>query len=163
MRKIKEVIVPIGPSIAYVPLTKGLYALIDSWNAKSIGENNWCATKASHGFYATRASSDRKTILMHVEILRPRPGFVPDHIRNNGLDNRESQLREATRSENGFNRKGIQPNNTSGLIGIQQRTENCWVARIKYKGKDIRKHAPNKERAIELRKELAREHFGEFA
>lgn len=39
----RRIFVPIGPSIAYVPLTQGLYALIDAEDAEWVGVHNWCA------------------------------------------------------------------------------------------------------------------------
>lgn len=71
---IRPVIIPIGPSIAYVDLTKGLYSLIDSDDAERVGETNWCAQKSKRKtgeFYAVRNTSKpgRHTLPLHRFIL----------------------------------------------------------------------------------------------
>lgn len=163
-------IVPVGPSIAYIPLTQGLFALVDSEDAGWLGRYNWSAMYGNsvRTFYAVRTSVStegrRKLLGMHVEIVGPRPGFVPDHIYGNTLDNRRSQLREASHSQNLFNRKLALPvSNTSGHVGVRQRTPNCWEARVGVRGKTIRKYARTQAAALEIRKNLEQAHFGDFA
>ena len=60
-----------------------------------------------------------------------------DHINGNKKDNRIVNLREATKSENSWNRK-MQIDNTSGIKGVYWFSErNKWVARISVNKQNI--------------------------
>lgn len=60
-----------------------------------------------------------------------------DHINCNPSDNRLCNLREATISQNGFNRPR-QANNTSGYKGVYwNKGRSMWMARIYVKGKMV--------------------------
>lgn len=88
-----------------------------------------------------------------------------DHIDRNPMNNRRSNLREATRSQQAMNRKK-QSNNTSGFIGVHlNKRNNKWVAAIKIKGKT--KHLGtfiDKHDAIIKRLQAEVQYFGlEFA
>lgn len=133
---LREVIIPIGPSIAYVPLTRGQFALIDPDEAPIIGRNNWLATinKGTGKFYATRTRSrllgKKTSILMHRQIMGFPEGLDVDHLHGNTLDNRRSQLREATRSENNFN-TAARNTNKSGFKGVSWcKRDSKWKAQI---------------------------------
>lgn len=85
-----------------------------------------------------------------------------DHRDRNGLNNAWSNLREATRSQNGAN-CGLQSNNTSGYKGVSK-SSGRWAAIIQVNGK--RKHLgtfETPEEAFEAYKAKAIEVFGEFA
>lgn len=86
-----------------------------------------------------------------------------DHIDRNGMNNKISNLREATPQQNAGN-KGLQKNNKSGHRGVHWNTrERKWEARIIVNGKQISLGAyKNKEDAIKKRKEVEIEIFGEF-
>lgn len=130
---VKELILPIGPSIAYVPLTRGMYALIDMEDAGWIGQSNWYAKKCyrAGNYYAqrhTEGDGGKDLILtMHRAILRPRDGFMSDHVFGNTLDNRRSVLREATQSQNAKNTK-LFSTNTSGFKGVSwNKAHPPWI------------------------------------
>ena len=76
-----------------------------------------------------------------------------DHINHNKLDNRKSQLRIVTRSENQQNRR-INKNNNSGVTGVYYDPEaKKWIARITTNNKRIHLGIfDNKDDAIEARK-----------
>lgn len=57
-----------------------------------------------------------------------------DHINGVRSDNRMSNLREATREENGKNQK-LHVTNTSGVCGVQKVYGGKWVAKIYENGK----------------------------
>jgi len=65
-------------------------------------------------------------------------GYLPkeiDHINGDRQDNRLENLREATRSENQFN-KAMCSNNTSGFRGVNwHKHSKSWVVRVCTKGK----------------------------
>lgn len=87
-----------------------------------------------------------------------------DHIKHNRYDNRKSQLRIVTNSQNQMN-KGIRSNNTSGVTGVYWvKSRNEWLAIIT---KDNKTHNlgyyKNKEDAIKARKEAEEKYFGEYS
>jgi hypothetical protein len=74
--------------------------------------------------------------LVHRMIMGEPNGIHIDHINGNPLDNRKSNLRLATRSQNMINSR-VYESNTSGQRGVT-RHGSGWVARIQLQGK--RKH-----------------------
>lgn len=87
-----------------------------------------------------------------------------DHINMVRDDNRIINLREATRSENGFNREK-QSNNSSGLKGVHwSKKYGKWVAKAKVMGKThYFGFHDTKEQAIEAYKNSIRSIHGEFS
>jgi hypothetical protein len=95
----------VGPSIAYIPLTKGMYTLIDIGDANYLEQYNWQARDKHDGLiYASRYirinSIKSIHVAMHRDLLHPQIEFDVDHINGNSLDNRRANLRICTRSEN---------------------------------------------------------------
>lgn len=120
-KPVRAVIIPIGPSIAYVPLTLGRFALIDVEDAALVGQWNWYANATGarrDKWYAVRAVG-RGKVQMQVVIMG---SLGVDHRNNDGLDNRRSaNLRKGSHSQNLCN-YGKQSNNTTGFKGVS------WVA-----------------------------------
>lgn len=89
-----------------------------------------------------------------------------DHIHGEKTrnDNRKSNLRIATRSQNNMN-IGVRNNNTSGVTGVGfVKKRNKWRARIKIHDKEIHLgEFDNFEDAVNARKDAERKYFGEFA
>ena len=89
-------------------------AILDDEDYKQLSKRKWYFS----GAYAARFEN-RRVVFLHKEIMKPETGQVVDHINHNKLDNRKSNLRVVTPSENSFNRKGANANNKStGLRGI---------------------------------------------
>lgn len=86
-----------------------------------------------------------------------------DHINGNPLDNRISNLRLATRSQNLLN-KGRQKRNTSGIVGVTwNKKSRTWHAKGCLCGKDYFIGAFNSiSDAAAARKEFETRHHGEF-
>lgn len=110
-----------------------------------------------------KTTKNKKYLWMHRLVTNCPDDKEVDHIYHVNHDNRKSELRIVTVSQNGMNRK-INKNNTSGVKGVywsKQRKE--WYAQIR---KDnIRIHLgyyKNKEDAIWVRKEAEIEYFGEY-
>jgi hypothetical protein len=87
------------------------------------------------------------------------PSGIIDHINTDRADNRISNLREANKSENGYNRRRNR-NNTSGYTGvfIHKRT-GYWHARI---SKIHLGCFDTPEKANEARLRALDEHYGQF-
>lgn len=79
-----------------------------------------------------------KTKSLHRDILQPNSTQLVDHINGNTLDNRKSNLRLCTKSENNFNVTTNRKNNTSGYKGVSwNKQQNKWKAYIQYNKKNI--------------------------
>lgn len=86
-----------------------------------------------------------------------------DHINRNELDNRKSNLRVCTRSQNQQNRS-IDSRNVSGVTGVVPTKFNTWRASLIVKKKEkLGKCFKTKEEAIIARLNAEVEYFGEFA
>lgn len=137
-RTTRPSICPIGPSIAYIPLTKGQYALIDSDDAEELSHWNWVAHWADNtkSFYAWRAASrhagETKYVSMHRYLLGLKEWERGDHIHHRTLDNRRSQIRKATVGQNNTNQR-VRRDNSSGFKGVS-RDGSRWKAQIQLNG-----------------------------
>ena len=92
------------------------------------------------------------------------PENLIDHINHIRDDNRWTNLRDATTSQNQANRVK-QKNNTSGYKGVRwNKTTKKWCARIRYMNKDIHIGVyTTPQEASEAYKKKAIELFGEFS
>ena len=104
-----------------------------------------------------------KHIALHHLILEiyDSKNIIVDHINRNPRDNRKSNLRIATPSENMYNRsKG--KNNTSGIIGVRyNKKDKRWRSEIGYKNQNLHLgQFINKEEAIKCRLQAELKYFG---
>lgn len=101
--------------------------------------NQWKWRTHSKG-YAVRMAGGRKNahlIYMHRLINNTPNGFETDHINQNKLDNRRSNLRSVTRTQNKLN-TGLWKANTSGHKGVTWNNQvNKWQAQIGLNNKNI--------------------------
>lgn len=92
--------------------------------------------------------------------------YCVDHIKGEKTrnDNRKTNLRIATTSQNMRN-KDLQSNNTSGITGVYfSKQRNKWVAQIKIENKMINLGGfEKKEDAAKARKEAEEKYFGEWS
>src|SRR5688572_7781938 len=119
-----------------IPLTQGKFAVIDSEDFEKISKYNYHVVKGKSNnetFYACRyqiVEGKETTRSLHRDILDCKAGFDIDHINGDGLDNRKSNLREVTRSQNNCNSVS-HPNSTSKYKGVCRPTGvNRWRASI---------------------------------
>lgn len=83
-------------------LTKGYATLVDDEDYEYLNKLKWCAGHSSKGqYYAKRTGG----ALMHRVILNAPKELQVDHINGNKLDNRKSNLRLCTVSQNLMNKK----------------------------------------------------------
>jgi hypothetical protein len=80
----------------------------------------------------------KRTIIdLHRLVHPPKKGFIVDHINQNKLDNRKSNLRDATKSLNALN-SGMFGHNRSGYKGVCWSTQaKKWRAYITHNNKQI--------------------------
>lgn len=121
-----------------IPLTRGKYALIDKSSVDRISKHRWAAHKIGNTWYAARKdrNANGKMVFMHREVMECPNGMVVDHVNRDGLDNRLSNLRVCSHSQNIQNKK-IQKNNSSGWIGVNwSRVSQKWQAGVALNGKN---------------------------
>lgn len=165
-RKLRKI--RICGEIAYVPLTKGYEAVIDAADIPLIAGRNWCAKVYPRTVYAQRGTMNAKresvSFLMHRVLISAPDGMQVDHIDGDGLNNRRSNLRLATHSQNGKNQK-TPSNNTSGIKGVKwDKERKKWYASIKIEKKSKFIGRFNRiDEAQQAYREAALELFGEFA
>ena len=96
-------------------------------------------------------------------LLNPENKKCVDHIDNNKHNNNLINLRYATVQENGRNAK-LSSKNTSGTKGVYWNKNSMkWTANIKINGKLITLGSfINKDDAINIRIQRAKDEFGEF-
>lgn len=125
-----------------IPLTKGLFALIDDEDFEWLSQIKWHAHKDSNTkdtYYAYCKHPDKNsTLAMHRIILGiTDPAILIDHRNGNALDNQRDNLRISTHAQNMQNQK-INSKNTSGFKGVGFRKDSgLWRARISVNGKRI--------------------------
>lgn len=160
-----------------ISLTRGYIALVDDEDYSRLSIFKWQVIAGAKTFYAIRSTKylkteKRRTIRMHREILGlyEHDGFEIDHINRNGLDNRKSNLRLCSRSQNQSNRSLLN-NNTSGFKGVnfhrgivRHFTKDRWDARIMYEGKSIYLGSyPDPHKAALAYDKAALKYFGGYA
>lgn len=105
-------------------------------------------------------STDMNTFIMENEY-----GLKSDHISHNTLDNRRSNLRLVTISQNSKNRKGKNSNNKSGYRNVcwDKRTEK-WMVQLQVNGKNkVLGKFKDVDEAGAFAEEMRNKHYGEFA
>jgi len=114
-----------------IPLTQGFVTFVDDEDFDYLSQFNWFYVNG----YAGRRFWDhgKKGLLyMHRVILNSPKGMDTDHINRYGLDNRRSNLRICTRSQNLANRS-LHRNNSSGRRGVfWSKQDSKWMARVKF-------------------------------
>jgi len=105
------------------------YTIIDDCDYEGIKKFTWRLHIL--GYVYTILKKGKRATFLHRYLLNTPKGMECDHINMNRLDNRRSNLRNATLSENKCNR-GMQKNNKSGFKGVIWETRRkkwrAWIA-----------------------------------
>jgi hypothetical protein len=120
-----------------IPLTQGKVALVDDEDFEYLMQWVWSASRNTGTYYAIRNdyTGKHKVIFMHRVILNAPSNTMVDHANRNGLDNRRSNLRLCTSSQNTAN-SGPRSNNKSGYKGVRKK-RGKWSAETNLLGKRI--------------------------
>jgi hypothetical protein len=157
---------PDDPTALLVPLTQGKVAIIDRADAHLVESRSWSARSKNGRWYAqTSDVRDGKRTCVEMQVVLAGVGgeFDVDHHDGDGLNNRQSNLRTATRAQNSWNQK--RRPSKSGFKGVHWHpSSGLWVVRMTVQG--VSKtfgyfHDP--EDAARVYDAAAREHHGEFA
>ena len=154
------VVPPIPPNgkVAYIPLTRGLHALVDAEDYEWLNQYQWYAAISNRGIFYARRNSPDGVVSMHRLIMQAPEGMVVDHINGNGLDNRRCNLRICTQYENALNSRP-RADAKSRFKGVYPH-HNKWKARVggRYLGL-----FDDEVEAAKARDRKARELYGEHA
>lgn len=146
--------------LEYDPLT-GVFR----WIKPAMGRSSTTLTRGTNSFGYDRIQVNGERYLVHHLAWLYVYGELPqklDHKNNCKTDNRISNLRKASNSQNKANMK-IPSTNKSGIKGVRFR-KGRWLAQIKVNQKAISLGSfSSKEEAARAYATAAKLHFGEFA
>lgn len=150
-----------------IQLTQDKVAIVDDEDYDMLTQYGWYAHRSSGDKrYYAHATINSKTLSMH-RFLLGLPPHKPmvDHINNNGLDNRKSNLRTVTARQNAMN---VTPreNCASKYKGVSwHKRDKRWEVYISPKvGKRMYVGgSKNEKKAAEIYNNAALDHYGEYA
>jgi hypothetical protein len=126
--------------VAFVPLSNGQEAIIDAADLHLVDGWNWAAKVRPWTTYAGRTAYDgnaKTDVKLHRIILGASGAQIVDHKNGNGLDNRRTNLRIVTASQNAQN-AAKRKDNSSGCKGVGfHKKIGLWEAYINASGKRL--------------------------
>jgi hypothetical protein len=149
------------PGERYIPLTRGLWAIVDEADYERLSRYHWIASPSGGGKIYARRNTKTGTILMHREIMNAPPGMCVDHKDRNTLNNHQDNLRVCRPDQNEHNK--APRGRKSRFKGVYPRGDR-WYAMLKHKGKLYYLGTfANEIEAAKARDRKAYELEGEFA
>lgn len=150
-------------------LTRGQFALVDDEDYERLNQHKWHAhyDPIFKGYYAVTDVGGRKQkrrLYMHRVVLNAPAGTHVDHRNHDSLDNRRSNLRRCTASENHANTV-MRADNSSGYKGVTWcKKSSKWKAQLGYQGTNINIGEYTSARNAAMAYDnAALNYFGEFA
>jgi hypothetical protein len=94
-------------TMKYIKLTQDKQTMVNDEDFEHLSKYKWYFKRQGYAVRNTEyiRGQARGCVWMHREIMNTPPGFETDHINGNKLDNRRSNLRIVTKSQNQWNRK----------------------------------------------------------
>lgn len=138
--------------------------LVDESDYDSVKNYSWNTNATGYAYAYVKGSGrkERKTVTMHRLLMNPKNGLRVDHINRNKLDNRRSNLRICTNSQNAGNSIGY--SKKTKFKGLDLLPTGRWRARINIDGKSIHLGvAATEQEAASMYDEAAVKHYGKFA
>jgi len=159
--------------LGYIPLANGLVAIASTYRVEDLQRWNWHAAKKQSGWYACRTGIPGKDKERRIYMARYILGMDPsdkrhaDHKNRRTLDNRDRNLRPATRRQSVVNR-GIRWDSVTRVKSIRRCKINGvfvggYQVRLTHMGRELYLGAYDTiEEAARVRDEAARKLHGEF-
>lgn len=151
-----------------IPLTQGMFAMVDDADYDLLVQFNWYTHKGKNTYYARRNVMENgrkvKSMYMHREIMGAIKEQQIDHEDHDGLNCQRYNLREATPSQNASNGKSHK-DSFSGFLGVSfDKQSNKWIASlmVNYKRVHLKRFYTELEAAISYN-HAAIKHHGKFA
>jgi len=117
-----------------IPLTQGKYAIVDHEDFEWLNQWKWHYMNG-YAYHSFKINGKYTEIGMHAFILQTPKGMETDHVNRNRSDNRRSNLRVVTTSQNQHN-VGVNVKNTSGHKGITfHKRDRYWQVMIRIAGR----------------------------
>jgi len=159
-----------GCAFRKIPLTRGKFAIVDPEDYERFAKYKWFLSSSPTSSYAARwqysgSGGLRKKIWMHREVIDIPKQLLCDHINGHSLDNRATNLRPATVSQNLCNRPKTKAKTRSKYKGLEwDKIQRKWKARIQCNGRKIYLGSFSKEiDAAMAYDKKAKALFGQFA
>lgn len=155
----------LGHQMKEIPLRSrkypGLVTLVDDDVYEWAIELELYPNRLRHVWYARVPNKYGAPHLLHSRIMGV---SGVDHINHDGLDNRRKNLRPATASQNGANRRRIASGGTSRFKGVYyDSTYHTWRAHIRKDGHKISRTFRDELTAARWYNDQATRLFGEYA
>jgi hypothetical protein len=130
-----------GYTFRKIYLGESEWVILDPQDYYTFANFKWSLGGNGKKFYCVRGVKNEigeiKIVRLHRQIIEAPDGLLVDHRNGNGLDNRRTNLRIATQSQNMQNRQK-RKNSTSRFIGVWfVKNKNLWESRITYQGKRL--------------------------
>lgn len=154
-------------AIAWISLTKGLWAIIDAADIALVQGIKWHLKIGRTCFYASTDVRDKEGCWRHRllhRLLLGNPSSPVDHANSDGLDNRRSNLRLCSASQNACNSR-LSKANSSGFKGVSfHKRQRAFSAQVRVDGRIVRLGSfATAEEAHVAYCRAAKLHYGEFA
>lgn len=134
-------------------------SLVDIEDLSEIRKHKWQLHLSGYVFTRIQEGDKRKHVSLHRKVFKKKllASEVIDHVNRNPLDNRKSNLRSASRSQNKMNTEKI-------LCIFFNQEKRRWKTTISVEGRRIYLGSfKERNAALKARRDAERKYFGEFA